>query len=373
MKIIYFSNSDWYLYNFRLALAKRAVEYGLEVTLVSPRGNYVSKLIESGFNWVECPMDRKSINPIKEAYTIYCFYKIMRKSKPDIVHGFTTKCAIYGAIASKFAKTKMVIGAIAGLGYSFSSEHLKAKILRLIIRHLLRYSFGGKNSHIVLQNTDDFLKIRNIKCVSDNQLHLIKGSGVNVDRFNKSCSRTENSELIVLMASRLLWQKGVREYCEAAKKIRATNSKIKFILAGDLDYGNPDSVPRDYINDQVKQGNINWIGHVEKLEDIIRNVHVMVLATTYGEGVPRSLIEGASAQLGLIATRTPGCTELIDDNKTGLLIQTSDVQSLISAINKYFTDENLRKRCGIKAREKVITGFSERIVIEKTISLYQLQ
>lgn len=370
MKFLLFANTDWYLYHFRASLASAIRTRGIEVLLVSPSGLYSERLQELGFRWIEAPMSRRSLNPLKELTLLFWLWRLIRRENVDLVHGFTIKCAIYGSLSSRLAGNRPRVAAAAGLGYVFSSVDLQAKVLRPVIQLIMRLSFGGKRSRLILQNPDDVRLFEQTKIADPSRIRLIRGSGVNCAGFRRSSLRRAGEPLRVLLAARLLWQKGLDEYAQAARILKMRGRKVHFILAGRADLGNPDSVPEKVLHGWVEEGIVDWIGHVETMPHLLSTVHVMALPTTYGEGVPRSLIEGAASGLALVATNVPGCREVITDGVDGLLIQPQSAEALAAAIARLDDDPEFAAQLGDAARHKALTKFDERIVIEQTLAVY---
>ncbi|OAD21499.1 Glycosyl transferase group 1, family protein, partial [Candidatus Thiomargarita nelsonii] len=231
MKILLFANTDWYLYNFRLPLAKYMREKGLEVILVSPPGSYGAKLEENGFRWISVPMERRSLNPWKEFKLLRHLIKLYAKEKPDLVHHFTIKNVVYGSLAARMAGIKPRVNAVTGLGHIFTSNGWLARLIRPIVSSLLRIAFQGDKSLLILQNPDDYQAFVNAGLVLPKDIRLIRGSGVDTERFQPSFQKRQGV-FRVLLATRLLWEKGVGEYVEAAINLKSHNQAIEFLLAG---------------------------------------------------------------------------------------------------------------------------------------------
>ena len=374
MKILFFANTDWYLYNFRRSLFLSLRDSGYEVILTSPPGQYGPKLEELGFQWVPAPMDRRSLSPLKELTLVLWLSRLMREQGIDIMHNFTIKCVLLGSLAAKMATVSCCVNAVAGMGYIYSSGETKARILRPLVSTLLRFALSGEKTRLILQNPDDakFFECENI--VNASHIKLIRSSGVDCNRFSPSerneASLVENRKFRVALAARLLWDKGIAEYVAASEQLRSDGREIEFILAGDPDPGNPDAVPESKLHDWSEAGLITWLGHVDAMPDLFSSIDVFVLPSFYGEGVPKSLIEAGSCGLALITTDMPGCREVVVNNVDGLLIPPRNSDALAKAIAALQDDELLRARLGAAAREKMLIEFDERIVIFRTAEVY---
>lgn len=373
-KIVLFANTDWYLYNFRLSLARTLRDAGHEVVLLSPPGEYGAKLISLGFQWIPVPMNRRSLNPVRELALVMWLARLLRKEKPDLVHGFTIKCAVYGSLSARLAGVRARVNAIAGMGYVFSSRDMKACVLRPIVRGIMRLALRGRSSAVILQNPDDQSMFRDANIVDERAIRLIKGSGVNVERF-KPGERQSNPQsqtpLRVVLAGRLLWDKGIAEYVEASRQLRRAGRNIRFILAGAPDPGNPASIDEATLQSWINEGLVEWRGHVSDMPGLYADCDVAVLPS-YREGLPKSMIEAAACELPLVITDAPGCREVVAVNgQDGLVVPVRDSVALANAIRLLDDDRAAARRLGIAARQKVLAEFDERIVISRTLDVYR--
>lgn len=371
-KVVLYANTDWYLYNFRRSLALALQRTGCEVLLLSPSGPYGEKLRKLGLRWEPLPMDRRSLNPLREFALLWHLTRLFAHERPALVHSFTIKCAVYGSLAARFAGVRARINAVAGMGYVFISDELKARLLRPVVRVLLRAALDGKNARLVLQNSDDVELFERAGLTEHGNIRLIRGSGVNCEQFARRNSAQSRQQGIsrVLLAARLLWDKGIAEYVEAARILRAQGRSVQFLLAGTPDPGNPAAIPVKTIQGWVAEGLVDWLGHVDDMLALLAAVDVVALPS-YREGLPKSLIEAAACGLPLVATDVPGCREVITDGKDGLLVPVRDAVALAAAIARMLDDRELAARLGAAAREKALAEFDERIVIERTLAVYQ--
>ena len=370
-KIILFANTDWYLYNFRRSLALALQAQGYDVLLISPPGTYGEKLRTLGLRWEPVPMDRRSLNPLREARLLAWLVSLFRKERPALVHGFTIKCAVYGSLAARLAGVPARVNAVAGMGYVFTSNDAKARVLRPLVRGLMHAALDGRNARLILQNPDDVALFEQAGFVDASHIRLIPGSGVDCSRFAaRTQTRDAGRPLRVLLAARLLWDKGVAEFVEAARQLQAQGRAIEFLLAGDPDPGNPAAVPEASIRDWVDSGVLQWLGHVDDMPALFASVDVVVLPS-YREGLPKGLIEAAACALPLVTTDVPGCREVVRDGVDGLLVPARDGGALAQAIARLHDDPVLAARLGQAAREKALAEFDERIVIARTCAVYR--
>lgn len=368
MKILLFANSDWYLYNFRLALARVVRAQGHEVVLLSPAGAYVSRLEQAGFRWVETRLSRRSLNPLGELAAIWRLVRLYRQEKPDLVHHFTVKCVLYGSLAARLAGVAAVVNAVTGLGHVFSASGPAAWLLRPWVALFYRLALRG--TQVIFQNPDDLAVFLARGWVHRATTHLIRGSGVDVQRFYPQ--HRSGKAKSVLLASRLLWAKGVAEYVAAARLVRRQLPDVEFLIAGVPDPGNPGAIPPEAIECWKRQGDVTLLGQREDMAELMGQADLLVLPSYYGEGVPRCLIEGAASGLALVASDTPGCREVVKEGINGMLVPPRDGERLAEAVLALLRDDKLRAAMGEHSREIACAGFSEQQVIDETLHVYRI-
>ena len=373
MKAVLFANTEWYLYNFRLSLAKELRDAGHDVLLVSPPGPYGEKLRAMGLRWIPAPMQRRSLNPLRELILVLWLRRLLRRERVDLVHGFTIKSAVYGSLAARLAGVPARVNAVAGMGYVFTSNALKARMLRPVVRAVMRVAMGGHGVRLILQNPDDVRLFERARIVDSSTVRLIPGSGVNCDRFTPDPEGARGAgaaRFRVLLPSRLLWDKGVGEFIDAARRLRSEGRAADFLLAGDPDPGNPASVPEATVRALVEEGVVQWLGHVDDMPALFHSVDAVILPS-YREGLPKGLIEAAACGLALVTTDAPGCREVVTHEVNGLLVPLRDPEGLARAIARLQDDPVLARRLGSAARAKALAEYDERIIIRRTIAVYR--
>ena len=370
MKTVLFANTDWYLWNFRRSLVLALRDAGHEVLLLSPDGNYGARLQALGLRWQALPMRRRSLNPLRELALLARLVRLFGREQPALVHGFTIKCAVYGSLAARLAGVPARVNSVAGMGYVFTSDDAKARALRPLVRSLLRIALGGDDARLVLQNPDDVALFARSRLVDPGSIRLIPGSGVDCERFRPDPSHAAGERLRVLLPARLLWDKGLAEYAQAARMLRERGVPVDLLLAGEPDPGNPASVAEAEVRAWVAEGLLQWLGHVDDMPALLRSVDVVALPS-YREGLPKGLIEAAACGLALIATDVPGCREVVEDGVDGLRIPVRDAPALADAIARLHADPDLRARLGAAARRKAEERFDQRIVVASTLAVYR--
>lgn len=369
--VVLFGNTDWYLYNFRLPLLHRLRDEGARLILISPPGPYGERLKAMGFDWRPLPMERRSLNPLNETRLLLHIARLLRTEQAAIIHGFTIKPAIYAGIAGRLAGVKGRVSAVAGLGFVFISDSLKARLLRPVVRTLAWIAFGGRRARLIVQNPDDHAAFVGSGLAPPDRTHIIPGSGVDLTRFQISTrTRAPGEPLKVLLAARMLWDKGLAEFVQAARVLKAQGRDIRFLLAGQPDPGNPAACAPEDLAGWTAEGVVEHLGHVEDMPGLLAEVDVVVLPS-YREGLPKTLIEAAGCALPLVTTDVPGCREVVTHEQDGLLVAVREHKGLVEAIARLDDDPDLRRRLGMAAREKALRLFDVEIVIRRTLDVYR--
>lgn len=337
---------------------------------MSPPGAYASRIEADGFRWISLPMSRSGVNPFREVSAVIRLARILSREQPDVLHNFTVKSAIYGGLAARMCRVPAVVQAVAGMGYVFSSNSFKAQVLRPLVRQLMRFTFAGRAFRLILQNPDDVNTFLDEGILPGSAIRLIKGSGVDTARFFAPARR--DGALTVVLCARLLVEKGVPEFVEAARILRHEERNIRFVLIGGLDPDNPSAISDEQVSQWVAEDLVSWRGHVADVIDILHECHVMALPSFYREGVPRSLIEGAASGLAIITTDLPGCREVVTrDGEDGLWVRPRDASHLAQLIARLDDDRVLLNRVAIAGQRRAVTEFDERSVIDRTIDVYR--
>ena len=365
MKIILFANTDWYLYNFRLPLAHTLRDEGHELLLLSPAGNYASQIQASGFRWQAFELSRSGINPVSEIFTILRLAWLYRREKPDLVHHFTSKCVLYGSLAARLAGVRRVVNAVTGMGYVFTRKNLFTFAIKPFV--ILLYKIALRNSRVIFQNQRDLDYFTGHHLVDADLCTLIPGSGVDITKF-KPMLQPGGDPLVVLPA-RMLWDKGIGEFVQAATIIKRKGIKAHFVLVGTPDKGNPSSIPESQLDSWAKSGLVEIWGWFEDMVSVYQKASVVCLPS-YREGLAKSLIEAAACGRALIASDIPGCREVVKDGINGFLVPPKQVNLLAEAIEKIILNKELQERMGVESRKIAERDFSVEKVNLATIIAY---
>ncbi|MEA3350334.1 MAG: glycosyltransferase family 4 protein [Chloroflexota bacterium] len=382
-QILLIANWDWVIYNFRLPLARALENSGLKITLVCPPGDYTEELREQGFAWMPWHLERRSTQPWRELFSVVALYRLYRQLRPAAVHHFTIKPILYGSIAARAAKVPTVINNFTGLGYLFSQSQ-KATWLRKLILPLLHWALGRDGFHTAFQSRGDRDTLVDLGLIAKQETTVIPGTGVDLDRFHppppflsqdwerKGGPRGdgEGAPPLVLMASRLLWDKGIAEYVEAARILHDEGLQARFWLAGAPDSGNLACVPEEKIAAWRQESRVEFLGHCADMPALMNQADIAVLPS-YHEGVPLFLLEAAASGLPLVGTDIEGCRMVIEEGRNGFLVPKGDASALAAALKKMLADSDLRQRMGRESRQIAETNFSQEAILEQYLAMYR--
>jgi len=367
-KIALFANTAWYLHNHRCSLARLLKEDGMEVTLLSPFDSYVENLVSQGLGWIEIPMQRGGMNVFSELRTVLHCIQVYRKLRPDLVHHFTVKPVFYGSLAARITGVPAVVNSITGLGYLFTHRSPRVKVIRTMLKPITKQAMAHPNQRVIFQHEADLTAYHAMGLVRLDHAVIIQSSGVDLVRFQ--VQGEPDGIPVIVMAARMLWDKGVGDLVEVARQITMGGMKVRFLLVGEPDPGNPSSIPVEQLQAWHREGVIEWLGHRDEMPDILAQCHIVVLPTRYGEGVPKILIEAGAMGKAVVASNLPGCREVIRHEWNGLLIPAGDTKALSEALLRLIQDPDERKRMGKHGREMVEGSFDEEIVNRKTMGIY---
>ena len=362
-KIAIVSNTSWSLFNFRfnLAMAIKNAEY--EVILIAPYDEYSERLSEE-FEYHDIYMNNKGTNPKEDIKTIIDFYKLYKEIKPDVVLHYTIKPNIYGTIACGLLGIK-TINNIAGLGTLFIKQNFVTKIAKL----LYKYS-QSKANKIFFQNRDDFEMFTSEGLVEKAKCDILPGSGVDTGKFIPVEVEKEDNIFRFLLIARMLWDKGIGEYVEAAKIIKQKYQNVEFLLLGAVGVDNPTAISKEQIDKWVSERIVKYLGITDDVKNEISKINCIILPSYYREGTPRVLLEAAAMEKPIITTDNVGCKDVVDDGVNGYLCEVKNSKDLADKMEKMLKlSEEERIKMGKKAREKIVKKFDEKIVINKYLEV----
>jgi glycosyltransferase involved in cell wall biosynthesis len=365
-RLLFFVAEVWYFTSHRLPLAMAAKHSGYDVTLVTRVRNEEEKIRGAGIRLVPFEINRHSLNPfslIRDALRLAIIY---RRERPDIVHHVALKPVIIGSIAARMAGIKRTVNALAGLGWLISSNNRSAAWLAAPVKALLATLLS--RSQIIVQNPDDRRWLLGLG-ISGGLISMIRGSGVDIQQFRPNVEAS--TKPVVLLASRMLWDKGIGEFVKAAGEIKRRGIAASFVLVGAPDPGNPGSVPEEQLRKWAAEGNIEWWGKQNDMVKVLEQAHIACLPSYYGEGIPKFLLESAASGLPIVTTDSPGCRETVIVGFNGLLVPSRDVDALTDALISLINDPERCKIMGCNSRKLAETEFSIDRVVTETLDLYR--
>ena len=357
-KIAIVVNNSWYAYNMRFNLALVFKSAGYEVIFISPYDRYSDK-IKQEFEYIDISLNTKGINPIEDLKTIYRYYKIYKDIKPDIILHYTIKPNIYGTLASSILNIP-TINNIAGLGTLFIKQHIITKIAKWL------YKVSQKKAiKVFFQNQDDFKMFVDERLVQKEKCDVLPGSGVDITKFIP-VEKEDDGIFRFLLVSRMLWAKGVQEFVDSAKIIKAKHKNIEFQLLGHFDTVSPTAISKEQMDIWVADGYVKYLGSSDDVRVEIAQANCVVLPSFYREGTPRILLESASMEKPIITTDNIGCRDVVDDGINGYLCEVKNSKDLANKMEMMLNLSDIeRNGMGKAGRVKMINEFDEKIVIDK--------
>lgn len=367
-RVLFVDNDVNSFYSYRIEMARATRDNGFDVHIACPPGKAMEILLKEGFTFHPIPMTRSGLKPWKEIGTIVALFKLYRKLRPDLVHHLRLKPVLYGGLAASAARVPAVVGLLTGLGYVFIAETGKASILRKLVTLSCKLAFRRGNQRVIFQNPDDRFVFVESQILPAHKTVLIKGSGVDVKTYAPT---PEPAGIpVVLLAARMLRDKGVVEFVEAAQSLRKAGVQARFVLVGETDPGNPTAISIDQLRQWADAGDIEWWGQRSKMQDVLAQSHIVCLPSLR-EGVPKVLIEAASCGRPIVTTDAPGCREIVRSGENGLLVPVRDSRALAEALRLLIENAALRASMGAKGREIVVEEFSVERVVSETLGVYR--
>ena len=363
-KVVIASNSAWSIVNFRAGLIRAMVDVGYEVIAVAAPDEYVARLPELGCRYLPLKIDSKGTHPGRDLLFLWRLWRLLRRERADVYLSYTVKPNIYGSLAAH-ALGIPVINNITGLGAVFS----KRNWLTLLVRGLYRLALA-RSVMVFFLNEDDRRVFVNGGLVQREKTDRLQGEGVDLDRFKLTPLPEHGNRFRFLLLSRMLWDKGVGEYVEAARIVKRSFSDVYFCLLGPLDVQNPAAISRGQMDAWLAEGMVRYLGVSNDVRAEITMADCIVLPSFYREGVPRSLLESAAIGRPIITTDAVGCREVVDDGVNGFLCRVRDADDLAKKMERMLAlSREARIEMGRHGREKMEREFDERLVIDRYLEV----
>ncbi len=366
--LLFVVNAPWFFLSHRLPIALAARDAGYDVHVATMDGAEVQQIKAHGFAHHVLPMTRSGVNPVGELRTLRAMRALFLRLKPDIVHLVTIKSVIHGGIAARMARVPAVVAAISGLGFVFLARGFRAELVRTVAVACYRAALDHPRLRVIFQNESDREALLALRVVKPDQAVVLRGgSGVDLAEFTALPEPATTP--VVVMAARLLVDKGVREFLEAAKSLHMRGVRATFRLVGDVDPGNAATLGDAELARWRATGIVEFLGHRRDSGAIFGTAHVVVLPS-YREGLPKVLIEAAACGRAVVTTDVPGCRDAIEPGRTGLLVPARNAAALADAIERLVTDDALRASMGRMGRALAEREFDVRKVVEAHLALY---
>jgi glycosyltransferase involved in cell wall biosynthesis len=359
-----------FFYSHRLPIAEASLAKGFDVVIgYGELGGIDSALFkQKGFKTFLIPMQRGGLNIFKDLKTFFYIWKFFKRERPDIVHLVTIKPYLYGGIISRLTRVPCLVSAVSGLGTLFANKNFKSKLLRLVFYPFFRLAFNHVNQKVIVQNEQDAEILVKWGVLNPLKVKLIKGSGVNLKNFKNFDE--PNGTLVVTFAARLLRDKGVYEFAEAARFLKQKGVQAQFWVAGDLDAKNPTGLNVNDLNKLKTEGYVEILGHQKDIPALYARSHIVCLPS-YREGLPKTLIEAAAAGRAIVTTDVAGCRDAVIANKTGLLVPAKDSQKLANALQWLLEHPQERIAMGKAGRKLAEKEFKIEKIVKEHLEIYQ--
>lgn len=367
-KLIFVVNAPQFFVSHRLPLAVAAREAGYEVHVATAVGDDVAKIESMGFKHHSVSFARSGQNPFYEIITFLRLFRLFVLLKPDLIHAVTIKPVLYGGIAARLAGVKSVVAAVSGLGTVFIATSTSARLRRWIVKKLYSAALLNDRAVVIFQNSDDSNSLLKLGVLKQPQVRIIRGSGVCLNNY--PFLPEPDGKPVVVMAARLLRDKGVFEFVEAARLLASRGVDVEMRLIGSPDMGNPTSISQDKLDQWARDGFVRLLGYRADIAQQYASSHIVCLPS-YREGLPKSLVEAAACGRAVVTTDVPGCRDAIKPGVTGLLVPVQDSVALADAIQKLLGDSNLRNRMGLAGRQLAIECYNIVDIVEQHINIYE--
>jgi len=371
--IAFFVTVDWYFASHYLSLARAICDAGYSVSVITAVDRHAERIRAAGIDLIPFQISRKGMHPIAELKSLLRLIGVLRRLRPDLLHCIAQKPVLYGSLAARLTGVPAVIAALPGLGWMFTSREPRARLSRRLAllgyRHLLRH----RGVRVLVQNETDRAQLEGLARLDAT---LIPGSGVDLERYRPrppiAPSTSEPAAPVTIMlASRLLWDKGIGELVEAMRCLRQRRVACRCCLIGEPDDGNPASVPRPWLANCVAEGLVEWWGFRDNMPEVLRHAQIACLPSYYREGMPKFLLEASATGLPLVTTDTPGCRDIVEPEVNGLLVPPRHPIALAEALQRLVEDAGLRRRLGTRARAIAEARFGSELVAASVIAVYQ--
>lgn len=375
MRILILVTEGWYFLSHFLDRARGARDVGHEVTVVANLGDARAAIEAEGFRAIDFAIGRRSVSPARQWRAARGLAEIYQREKPDLVHHVALKPVVIGGLAARRARVPRIVSAPTGMGFVFTSKKMLARAMRPLTRSLLHLTLCPPGARVIFQNRDDMDELIDAGLARREAARLIRGSGVDTERFRPREGAAPDGPPVVTLAARMLWDKGVGEFAAAARILAERGVAARLRLVGDTDVDNPACVAPEQLRRWSRDGLVEWLGHRDDMPAIWAESHIACLPS-YREGLPRALLEALAAGLPVVTTDTYGCRDIVETGPdgaglNGVLTPVRDAAALAAAIERLALDPALRQRMGAASRALAEREFSAARIVRETLAVYQ--
>jgi glycosyltransferase involved in cell wall biosynthesis len=367
--VLFVVSEDWYFVSHRLPQARAVRDLGCRVIVAARLRDHAEVIRAEGFEPVDLPMVRGSMNPLRELRSVVALWRVIRRYRPAVMHCVALKPILHGGLAALVVPRLRVVNAFTGMGAILGHGSGRRRPLHRVLAAVIRVLSRANRAHAIVQNADDqtFLVAGGI--APEHRVTLIPGSGVDVTAFAPAAE--PEGPVTVLMVARLLREKGVGELVQAAELLRRDGVELRVWIVGDRDPENPGSISPAELDAWQRGGTVTFLGRRDDVAALWRRSHIAGLPSYYGEGVPKSLLEAAAAGRPIVTTDMPGCRDLVPDGATGILVPPRDPKALADALACLAANPEVRSQMGAAARDLACARFAEDRVANQTQALYK--
>ncbi|HMS83240.1 MAG TPA: glycosyltransferase family 4 protein [Nitrospira sp.] len=367
-RLLYLITEDWYFWSHRLDLARAARDAGFDVTIATRVTDHGKQIQGEGFHLVPISLFRRSRNPIRELGAVTELISVYGRVRPHLVHHVAMKPILYGSLAAWVVRVPAILNAFAGLGYLFANSERQQGGLHRVLTAALRSAIGRSGSTVLFQNEADRDELVQAGTVRTSHTRVIAGSGIDINAF--SVKPSPPGIPLVVLPARMLWDKGVGEFVQAARMLKGRGVDARFVLVGRCDEDNPADIGREQLARWMAEGAVEWWGHRDDMSAVYAEAALVVLPS-YREGLPKVLLEAAACGKAIVATDVPGCRDVVRHGVNGMLVPPKDASAIADSITTLLKNEGLREELGRSGRNIAVKEFSAAVVNEQTLALYR--
>jgi len=368
-KLLFIVNVDWFFLSHRLPIAVEAIRQGYEVHIATNITGGLDQLEKNGLivHPLNIHRSHSGVNVI--FFEFFEVLSVIRVVTPDVVHLVTIKPVLLGGIAARMVSVPAVVSAISGLGFVFVKRGVVARLRRKVIMFLYRLALGHRSQKVIFQNIDDQSQLYKFTALTADRSVLIHGSGVDLSLY--SMEPLPDGIPTVLLAARLLGDKGVREFVHAAELVNRSVFRANFVLVGEIDPLNPASIQQRELDGWKEDGVVECWGYRDDMAQVISSATIFVLPSYYGEGLPKVLIEAAACGRAVITTDHPGCRDAIEDGVTGLLVPVRNADAIANTVLALLDDPQRCEGMGRAGRKRAEEMFDVKQVVAEHMAIYK--